>query len=43
MICVRRSGALLRRDGREGGKELLNFLTAAVRAGSLFRVMLRDG
>src|SRR5258705_1182260 len=38
-----RSGALLRGDGREGGPALLNLVTAAVRAGSLFRVMLCDG
>jgi hypothetical protein len=38
-----RSGALLRGDGREGGPALLDLVTAAVRAGSLFRVMLCDG
>ena len=37
------SGALLRGDGREGGPALLNLVTAAVRARSLFRVMLCDG
>jgi hypothetical protein len=46
--CIRasvplRSGALLRGDGREGGPALLDLVTAAVRAGSLFRVMLCNG
>src|SRR5260370_28642794 len=45
--CIRasvplRSGALLRGDGREGGPALLDLVTATVRAGSLFRVMLCD-
>jgi hypothetical protein len=35
-----RSGALLRGDGREGGPALFYLVTAAVRAGGLFRVML---
>src|ERR1700722_2139053 len=46
--CIRasvalRSGALLRGDGREGRPALLDLVTAAVRAGSLFRAMLCDG
>jgi len=40
LLC---SGALLRGDGREGRPALFYLVTAAVRAGSLFRVMLRDG
>src|SRR6266851_55236 len=40
LLC---SGALLRGDGREGGPALFYLVTAAVRAGGLFRVMLCDG
>src|SRR5258708_23757906 len=37
------SGAFLRGDGREGRPPLFYLVTAAVRADSLFRVMLCDG
>jgi hypothetical protein len=37
------SGALLRRDGREGRPALFYLATTAVRAWGLSRVMLRDG
>jgi hypothetical protein len=37
-----RSGALLRGYGREGRPALFYLVTAAVRTGGLFRIMLRD-